>query len=366
MVFVPEKLEKKLKNIGGIFMTRVERLKKRERSKKIKTFALVILIAGIAVLAYINVSAVLFPKSENTVVAEVGDEQDEYYSEDDVQDMNGDAEEYFEDDADASYEEEYSSDSVVDESPWRLGIDATWTEVLHDGYQIEGNVNLWEPIRLTEGSSHPADDCYYIRPHDGYDGEYGWIIPYSVTLNNLTSGFGPFKLSFGITSTDYNFLYSGYQKAIDENLTILVNGEGDRLSNNYDRESDARRRGESYIVQIDGDFGNNVRMHRYQGELGEGKTWTGIGYFVFVDQKRTPEKPFGTERNRFFRHQGNNSVLILAGSSTGRLSGYHDCRRLVAIEKDNEGYIVFGKKYDPVTGRKMVYYSEADLNVNEH
>ena len=328
-------------------MTRVQRLKKRERTRKLRTFALVILIVVIVVLVAFNLFAVLFPRLK-APAAEVKIDRipsDGYFGSDEL-----DWGDYYEDDYDELYEYEMEGETNED-SQWKLGIDVSWTEELSEGYEIDVNMKIWEPIRLNESCLHPGDQLNRVYPYPGYDGENAWIIPYVVTATNKTVGYGPAKGKFGLSAFDVsNTRTIGKIDNYDGIPAFVIWGEG-RGAGQYEANT-FRPHGVSYFR-----LEKDVQVDCFSPEIQEGETWKSAGCCIYVDSRKTPEKPNGREPERFFYRSGKNSLIITSARALGKWgsSGNYECRRIVALEKDPYGNVVFGKEYDIETGEPRVY-----------
>jgi len=188
-----------------------------------------------------------------------------------------------------------------------------------DGYIVTRNITVWEPALSNEEYAHPAFQDFLIPICSG-DGDV-WIIPFTATIKNTTSGFGStdikYMMGVGVSTNPINN-WSRTITADESGLrslgfsffkTALYYDDGTHITKPYD----------CFVLEL---------------TLGENETEI-AGYMIFEDVPRTPKTPNGVDasvlENRFF-YEG------IVNPVTGVF--YSNLNPFVQFTKDDGGSLV--------------------------
>lgn len=239
-----------------------------------------------------------------------------------------------------------------------------WEETLVDGYRVGVEVWVWEPVRASQDYAHPAnslaDTNYMVRGYPGYNGEIAWVIPFAVRTTNLTVGFGGLshKLSVGVLKD----IWTVKPRAETEDVTIVNMG--------YRDEHDARDDESAYflpilctgtgkekftdmITKIGGEeidivvFRDRIEKYRVDEPanrtitLEEGDSKFTLGWFVFVDRKKTPNSPQGLTAEELEW-----AIVAVGVRPRENISSYIEAKKIVGMTKNEDDEIVVDRKYN--------------------
>ena len=168
------------------------------------------------------------------------------------------------------------------------------------GYEVRLGVRVWEPVRFEGDYPHPAirEERLMTNP-DGRSDDDCWVIPFEITMENRTRGFGAAKtdICIGMYGEGVGHYANHTQIMYDLERDVgQVSPDGDSLgSYDYWREN---RYARVLTMAWVGGSDNLVKSGKYttaRASIPEGGRSTLYGYFVVTDTRRTPDKPNGVD-----------------------------------------------------------------------
>ena len=216
--------------------------------------------------------------------------------------------------------------------PWNTFYSLSWVVKDNNGYLKDFSMIVYEPQPLTEDYLFPQESFYRIKKDDSQLDV--WAIPFCVTIQNSTYeqglGSAPFLACFGVGKTQ-----SG--GGLLPSATLMSFGP--------DKIPEHRRENggffEIVLFEKDGSTSSWDGFVGRKGEIPRGSRLEEYGYMLFVDKRKTPNSPLGTDNASFFEpSDGTRYMFGLGDTLSSSRDGVGYVTRGPSFKKDDEGNLV--------------------------